>query len=120
MSQLTDEDAALWLTFGRSRWSVLRRPARDPAVNDPLGRIEMSDHKDESEIVRIIVAAIECHDRGNPEALAKQIVSELQRVGRFIVPHEPTDRMNAAVARSRDQGHWGLDSAWRAMVDAAE
>ena len=71
----------------------------------------MSEQRHGSEIERVIAAAIVCNGTRNPEVLAKQIVSELHRAGRFIVPHEPTNRMNAAVARSRDHGHWGLASA---------
>jgi hypothetical protein len=78
----------------------------------------MAEHKDRIE--RVIAAAIERNADGNPEAVAQEIISELHRAGRFIVPRDPTDKMNMAVAKSRDQGHWGLDSAWRAMVDAAQ
>src|SRR5260370_34802071 len=80
----------------------------------------MAEQRDEPEIERVMVAMIERYPRRNPEALAKQIVAELGRTGRFIVPREPTIEMNTAVAKSRDHGHWGLVSAWRAMVDAAQ
>lgn len=80
----------------------------------------MAEQIDEPKIEHVMAAAIERSPRSNPEALAKQILAELGRAGLFIVPREPTLEMNTAVARSRDQGHWGLDSAWRAMVDAAQ
>jgi ATP-dependent Clp protease adapter protein ClpS len=80
----------------------------------------MAEHKNKSEIEQVIAEAIARHPDGDPEALAREIIFELHRAGRFIVPRDPTDKMNTAVAKSRDQGHWGLDSAWRAMVDAAE
>jgi EAL domain-containing protein (putative c-di-GMP-specific phosphodiesterase class I) len=35
----------------------------------------------EVEIERVIVKAIERHARGNPEALARQLVAELRRAG---------------------------------------
>ena len=80
----------------------------------------MSERETNSEIERVIAAAIERHPESNPEGLAKEIVSELNRAGRYIVPADPTEKMSAAVAKSRDQGHWGLISAWRAMVEAAQ
>jgi len=80
----------------------------------------MTEGNANSEIERVIAAAIERNAESDPEALAKEIISELHRAGRFIVPENPTEKMSAAVAKSRDQGHWGLISAWRAMVEAAE
>jgi hypothetical protein len=80
----------------------------------------MAEDNRESDVEHVIVAAIEHHAPADPGAMAKQIIAELRLAGRFIVPRDPTDKMNTAVAKSRDQGHWGLDCAWRAMVDAAQ
>ena len=42
--------------------------------------------RDELEIVRVVVAAIEKHARGDVEALARGIIDELRRVGLEIRP----------------------------------
>ena len=41
----------------------------------------MADQREESEIERIIVAAIEKHARGDLEALARGIIEELRAAG---------------------------------------
>jgi hypothetical protein len=41
----------------------------------------VADPREESEIERIIVAAIEKHARGNVEALARGIIEELRAAG---------------------------------------
>jgi hypothetical protein len=43
--------------------------------------VGMTEPRDEVEIERVIVKAIERHVRGNPEALARQLVAELRRAG---------------------------------------
>jgi hypothetical protein len=41
----------------------------------------MAEPLDEVEIERVIVKSIVRHARGNPEALARQLVTELRRAG---------------------------------------
>jgi hypothetical protein len=43
--------------------------------------VGMTEPRDEVEIERVIVKAIERHARGNPEALARLLVAELRRAG---------------------------------------
>jgi hypothetical protein len=48
------------------------------------GRIKRDDPREESEIERVIVAAIEKHARGDVEALARGIIEELRFAGLAI------------------------------------
>ena len=41
----------------------------------------MADRRDEVELERVIVKAIERHTRGNPDALARHLIAELRRAG---------------------------------------
>ena len=77
----------------------------------------MIEQKEIAEIECVIAKAIDRRD--DPEALALKIMAELGRAGLCIVPREPTGEMLAAVAMSRDAGHYGLCADWRAMLDAA-
>jgi hypothetical protein len=49
----------------------------------------VTDPREESEIERIIVAAIEKHARGNVEALARGIIEELRAAGLEIRRVDP-------------------------------
>jgi hypothetical protein len=41
----------------------------------------MAEPRDEVEIERVIIKAVERHARGNPDALARQLIAELRRAG---------------------------------------
>ena len=50
---------------------------------------------------RIILRAVEKYARGNPEALARDIVAELSRAGFVIVPRQTNDEGRAVVAKKK-------------------
>jgi hypothetical protein len=50
----------------------------------------MSETKTSTEIERAIAAAVERAPGASPEAIAREIISELQRAGQFIVPRDLT------------------------------
>jgi hypothetical protein len=60
------------------------RIALSPSVRSGsamAGNVGMAEPKEESEVERVIVKAIERHARGNAEALARLLVAELRRAG---------------------------------------